>query len=890
MKTVQSFFLEQFEQPFRQNIISCCEKISNQNYDVIILLARKAACLFSVLEDMGVVSLNGIIVSDRVLMYNIEWLSGKRIAIIDDTIISGTTICKMIRQLKSIGANQIAVHALCVDDYWFVDNLLSESDKNYLQQSYMRVSHSMSIRFCKQIVNALSVVPRPYNIDFSINKSYSFTSRDFSLITECKEWKSVDTSTQLQHDNNIDCISLNFNRSFLNDFYSTLGGDYSKVLFAKIRVFTKFLDPKNKKGEIETKVVPYVIFNPIKVQFADDIIKAITDSENINTSVLSSFLTTNSSKLLFIQYYFAERLFIYWKSFIETILDKSLTFKKEKKDLYLLFPQQIITLFQSFKFESQILLCPNESSEQFLYDNTERGKENIKINPYDVLGELSTKFLNLYYTKERIARRNVKRLKKKIFTDAEYVAVEKRLDNGPSLLDLVRTVAPFMHDTSDIMLMVSSFLDNAIDNGIAVPITVDNGTYLYRGFRHGEEVIWGDMADKLVASFFERIFGKEGKVTMLRFEKLLVLFLKFGIRREILKPFNYIPPLEKTKLLCVRSYLFGEIAVEHEFDPTIHKSQSSIENEFNPILTNECDTCWISTRYKAQNVLVKEDIGKKTYLRLNFDNLYYKKFDKEIIKDEPSDLDDNIADKINEIADVFKDCINNKLLNDDNLVTLTSCLHLKDNAASIGAELHIFYSEIGNYMCSVNSRLREYNMDVSFLKSLRDFKINKVWTAVNSGANKYISYKKHVASSIIKSVSDKLNSIDERTSRDWRKIWNTELELANSADLRLSDLNDRMGLILYDILITLQYLHLLIYESLNRNGANRQYLADCKEKKKKYDIDIKRNKDDKDVKQKCLDEKNRITKDLRNWEQYVDIDLEKTKSWINDLNEISLKA
>jgi hypoxanthine-guanine phosphoribosyltransferase len=64
------------------------------------LLARKAACLLSVLEDLGLISLNGIVVSERILEYNTEWLKGKKVAIMDDTIISGTSIYKIIEKLK----------------------------------------------------------------------------------------------------------------------------------------------------------------------------------------------------------------------------------------------------------------------------------------------------------------------------------------------------------------------------------------------------------------------------------------------------------------------------------------------------------------------------------------------------------------------------------------------------------------------------------------------------------------------------------------------------------------------------------------------------------------------------------------------------------------------
>jgi hypothetical protein len=206
----QEVFLEQFDQPIRKYIIDFCNKISEKQYDVFILLARKAACFLSVLEDLGLISLNGTVVSERILEYDTEWLKGKNVAIMDDTIISGTSIYKIIEKLKIIDVQDISVHAFCIDQYWFVDEMLKdENSKDYLEQPFIKVDHTSSIRFCKQIVNALSIVPRPYNIDFPIYEEMKFTRANYSTILEDINWKIVNTATRLQTKNNITSISLN---------------------------------------------------------------------------------------------------------------------------------------------------------------------------------------------------------------------------------------------------------------------------------------------------------------------------------------------------------------------------------------------------------------------------------------------------------------------------------------------------------------------------------------------------------------------------------------------------------------------------------------------------------------------------------------------------------
>lgn len=218
MTYLQQQFLSQFDQPIRQYIIEYCKNLSGKNYDVYILMARKAACFMSVLESLGFVSLNGIVVSDRVQNFNSGWLKGKRIVIIDDTIISGTTIYKLIDKLETMGVAEITVHTFCVDSYWYSEEMLKCGDRNYLVQPYMKLEHSSCIRFCRQIVNALSVIPRPYNIDFPTYEIRRLSKHNYHNILSDINWKVVCTTTILQSRNDVDSISLNFKRNMLDCF------------------------------------------------------------------------------------------------------------------------------------------------------------------------------------------------------------------------------------------------------------------------------------------------------------------------------------------------------------------------------------------------------------------------------------------------------------------------------------------------------------------------------------------------------------------------------------------------------------------------------------------------------------------------------------------------
>lgn len=61
-------------------------------------MARKAAVFCDCLEELGLIHLEGYVTSDRSLDINGEWLEGKEVTIIDDAVVSGTTLYTTIQK------------------------------------------------------------------------------------------------------------------------------------------------------------------------------------------------------------------------------------------------------------------------------------------------------------------------------------------------------------------------------------------------------------------------------------------------------------------------------------------------------------------------------------------------------------------------------------------------------------------------------------------------------------------------------------------------------------------------------------------------------------------------------------------------------------------------
>lgn len=870
----QQQFLNQFDQPIRNYIIEYCKKISEKNYDVYLLMARKAACFMSVLESLGFVSLNGVVVSDRVQDYNPDWLKGKRIAIIDDTIISGTTINKLIVRLESLGVAEISVHTFCVDSYWYRDDMLKRGKHEYLVQPYMKLEHSSCIRFCRQIVNALSVIPRPYNIDFPTYEIRKLTRLNYHNLLSDSNWKIVNTTTLLQSQNEVDSVSLNFSREMLDQFFASVGVDFRNAMFVKVRLFSKkLIDNKNPKSyRYLVRVVPYAIFNKMGVSMADKIISAICRSEGIAKSLLDMEFVTDCSKMVFIQYYFSERLMKWWAFYTEKLLGKNLEATINKRSLSLLFSPSIIEIVTDFKHDKPVVMdgltiSVVNTNPEIKYAVNEEG-----INPFEVRDCLTQVFLDMYYKKELPARRLALKHGKDMFLDESKGYYTHRLECGVSLVDLKKRVATHVNNSTDANLILSTFLDNAIDAGIAVPITISEKGVLYRGFRHGEEVIWGDANDKMLAVFFERIFGKNSIVPRLQFEKILSLFVKLGLKLGLLTDYSFsLSDNKKVRIIGVRSYLYGQVTVNYEILP-------GQKIAFNPVLDSDDTGQWTTTRYKDFGLIKENTSGG---YELYFENMPYMQYEKLKEANEVDDLDRRIMDDIKNMADVFKMCYDNRLLNDYKLVWLTSCVSLLDNTSSLNAEIVLFKNEVESYLNRIKGALYGNRLTVDFLKDLRDKNKQKIWTAVNSGRKKYEDYKSNNGKKLINEIENYLSDLSGFASREWWQLWSQELQQKEDRDDDLIELNNKSGRILTDILNVMACLHVLLYECLLRNGKSQEWEDRINRQISEKESE-KRNAAINQVEGELIEE---TTNDIKKLEKEISSLKKKIKEWSNYVDD-----
>ena len=112
----QEIFLSRFTEAIRQSIIEYGKRITDVSgsNDVLMFMARKSVCLAEALRLLHLTSFQCTATSNRVLDMDTAWLEGKKVALFDDALISGTSLFRTKTLLEQLGCI-VSIHVLCVN-------------------------------------------------------------------------------------------------------------------------------------------------------------------------------------------------------------------------------------------------------------------------------------------------------------------------------------------------------------------------------------------------------------------------------------------------------------------------------------------------------------------------------------------------------------------------------------------------------------------------------------------------------------------------------------------------------------------------------------------------------------------------------------------------------
>lgn len=695
------------------------QKIDEEQADIIMLIARKALCLFNLLRYLKIKLPDSEIVSDRVLDLNMQYFEGKKIVVVDDTLILGTTLKKIKEKLQAAKCD-VKIYTYSVDRTNWQKELIKP---DYAEKFY---SSDDVLYFCNTLVKSFSMVSLPYLVDFPITNLGKMSKKNYN---------------QLINDNNLEVIELpnnDFSESSLctillkdflkNSFYNQVGFTIRQIVdVLKIRVYCIH----NQDENVNLRFVPIVLLKSMNVGNINRIFNHLVNNSP-QKNVVERLLNSPQIRLRFIQYYLSVQLgFVFFQQIQGKV--KLSKYKFKKSELIYIFGKDIADICCQLLHEdiSPIHVNLNNNEISVPDENFKELLPNINIKGYNILQSFQEIFVNLVDQRELPAR---KWYKNKI--GELPLHVKNRLLNGIAFERIGKFFCERLGilSTEYIKEILSICLDICNDSGISVPIICNNNNILFRAYRHGElgKKTKGNVI--LLKNFLDAFCETNGydyntgfdKVLL---EKLSVIFYRIGAKNGFIeRTYDY----NDSESINIGFYLFGAI-------PIINK-----ENDFFPNVPED----WFLNSHCF------------SLFKLCDDNKYH--YDVVPTREGTAISEKDIVDA-RSLGNILGHVIytrqndNNHVtcmrrpLNMERLTLVASCYTLGDITNALAAELNI----ILNWTKMVN-KLKIVNYSVFSNRLFLDFSNSTVYKAFNQALFKFSNSftPEHNVSKIIENVTN----------------------------------------------------------------------------------------------------------------------------------------
>jgi len=560
MKTYKEKILAQYEPDIAAKLLEFAETVSKQDCDVFIFMSRKFCCLYDLLLSIGVPPVQKPIVSDKILDLDTDYFKDKRVTIVDDIIICGTTIWKAKDKLLNyFKAKEVKTFVFCVNEKFWVKECIKPDYKAAI------LSEDRSLTFCSSIVSSLSIAPRPYAVEFPYFIETEIKTQYWHQILSSKDWNVYDITNKLQEDNDISNLTFFPSVTILDEIKKTFGECVSNLIdIAKIRVYAK----KMSWG-IKMSILSIITFKPLSKESIENIFSnliAILKDIGFNDTFIARFKSEFSNpigQLRFIQYTSALVLASKFQFNLQRTLDKQINFELRDLDVELLFGKWNLPAIKALaklylEKEEQLFLnvigidpayldlestelnaLMEDRKDELILQNLDEGDEFSKEDPRNIFSDFSNIFLSLYHKIEIPSRAKVKEAASR--GDWEGIRKIDRLETGITWIGILEYLKNIFHYslTPEVKNVLSLVLDYSIDKGICVPVTRHNPetNIVFRAYRHGEDVKFAEEETELCGLAIEnaeKIIAR-GELTKLFLEKLLVLFIRVGASKNILQ-------------------------------------------------------------------------------------------------------------------------------------------------------------------------------------------------------------------------------------------------------------------------------------------------------------------------------------------------------------------
>lgn len=775
LATQQALFLSRFDSPTRRAIIEYGKRITSVSgeSDVIMFMARKSVCLAESLRLLRLASFQCPATSHRVLDMAQSWLAGKRVAVFDDALITGTTLCRTQLRLEQLGCT-VRVCVFCVNKKWWSQELVTP------EKPYLLLSDRDCASVCADIVDAISILPLPYATDYPFFSGIKIHNRDLHSLLSAPFWSAFDVTTNLQASHGIFSRSFEPTSESLPALWRLFGTELEPADILKVRLYGR---PFHRgKGHSWCCLLPLVCLQPLTKAEVTSICEHIFSATTNADELRRWFKAPNSAgtelqndrfkaQLRLIQYLASTRLARYWLDTLTQCSHNAYAYALDAQSVRYLFPDPIVPAISTL-CEHHTRVLPKRSAA-----HRRTGGEQASLpfsysslsgaDAWSIEESLIGLFLHLYKNVELPARRIAKKHGRGVFSlqgrvRREYQQYLTRLEKGYSLPDLRNTLARHEWPLSKECSVVSCFLDRMIDRGVVVPTTCVVGDMVFRGYRHGEDVQFGRaemvaLHKMLVAYSEERHVA--GTLAGLEIEKLSVIAIKKLLEgKYLVRPDKNI--LGQSSTVGVRFSLHGAVVAEasqHLYDAPSESCIRNILADAGVLSRKSKRDSREHARYSIQPLPSDDDNAYEISLRSG-----------------TLEEADTLGSMFGYLRRRARNTSCDDKLTQEELTLVATTAEARDLCGALGAEVMIvrrgyerFHARMANSLTSA-SHAHEL---VDFLRNRED---NYMFLALHSGHWKYTSWHDRAAWSIVDRVAQGLReSGHRRDANKWVQLWQT---------------------------------------------------------------------------------------------------------------------
>lgn len=786
----------------RESLDSFCKKINQSNADVFLIMAHKAVQLFFILLEQGYINdeiFKKIVITNQALDFNCDYLFGKKITIIDDIVISGTSIASTINKLLEMGIHQgdIEVIAVAKDSDYFKMRFENISGDSVLHCDTV-LKDAECIELSVTISKIFSHYGVPYDVDFPTYESTLIEPKKLKLFHDNIFWDICDVTNGNQQAGQVSSYTLYPTQCVRKKLWDLIGIELEECVHLKVRTYIK----KYRNGTLGLSVVPMCLFNEISESKLTELYVFLKPE---NTDITLNKNNLFIAQMRYLQFYVAHQLYVIFSEIMalgqgesphkdmllqlfglvdgETIYNAICVPHQRKTDL------SIPKIYVREPDNAALLKEYNESSiGQRSLKNLQYIGQSDEFEQMCWLNQtLFDPFLWWYDTKEIEVRKELRDSAPHYIHDRERInKLLYRLNSGFSLATLrgmLRlSIDKLPADKAD--RVISSLLDRAIDDGIIVPTIYyrsvqSEKSYLCRAYRHGEDLPFGLADECRLLRFIQGIGEKIPSVktdeqhltadgiAKVSLEKMIVLFYQMGLRQGGI--FNHFLGFNNLKILHSFLSVHGTVQAFTKEGETEEIHMYSERNS-----RGEEYITWLTSWLKDRGFIAAVDesdhsINQKQIINMSLVNHY-------LDKETRSSICKSVGGSIDDISDIISEWYNKasegvmKYTFKDAATALTSCANGYVYASAIGTEIHYFSKFWANQAKSAFAHADNSHLLISALTKIpknREY-FNTITQGLNSGRDKVLWFEDQAALEILENVEMTLSS---KESRKWSNIW-----------------------------------------------------------------------------------------------------------------------